>query len=153
MKQEVIFFMTYYNLTTKGENYQLDSSQLPLQWKWLVFKPIRLIDQSSYRKTKKQSKQKKSFFELTGKYLKIEKHWNMYDWELFERNYCSEYSGIPRKIVFVTCEMKLCPWNLSFWTYTKLRSLFDLVKPSRQWFILPNQFSLWKLLVLLNLKQ
>ena len=49
------------------------------------------------------------FVGVTEKYLKTEESLNTYDGKLFERNYCSECSGIFLKMGFVTCKMKMYP--------------------------------------------
>ena len=117
---------SYYNLSIKGANYQLDSSKLIMHWQWLFLRQNSSINHH----TEKQNENKKVniWKVLLKTYLKIEEYLTIYDWKLFEMNYYSEYSGILPKIVFVTCEMKTYPWNFSFWTCTKLRSLFDLGK-------------------------
>ena len=56
-----------------------------------------------------KNKSKKSFVEVTEKYLKIEEYLNIYDGKLFERNECLESSGILLRMDFVSCEMNMYP--------------------------------------------
>ena len=78
----------YYNLSIKGEKYQLDLSKLLMSWSDYS------LSQSKYQsilincRTEKQNKNKskKRFAGVTEKYLKTEESLNTYDGKLFKRN-------------------------------------------------------------------
>ena len=74
-----------YNLSIKGENYQLDLSKLLMPWSDCFLSQSKYFDQVSRKKTKQKQKQER-FVGVTEKYLKIEEYLNIYDRQLFERN-------------------------------------------------------------------
>ena len=81
IKQEVKH--SHYNLSIKGEKYQLDLSKLLMSWSDCFLNQSKYFDQLSHRN---KNKSKKRFVGLTEKYLKIEEYLNIYDGKLFERN-------------------------------------------------------------------
>ena len=121
--------LSFYNLSIKWEKYQLDLYKLLMSWSVFQANQSILINCQTEKQNKNKGKD-------LSEYWKIFKNRgiltvNTYDRNLFNRNKCSECSGILLKIGFATCETKLYPWKFYFWTCTKLRILFDLGNPKR----------------------
>ena len=68
----------------------------------LVFKANQSILINCHKEKQNKNKSKKMFVGVIGKYLKTEESLNTYDGKLFERDKCSECSGIILKMGFVT---------------------------------------------------
>ena len=47
---------SYYVMSVKGENYQLDLSILLMQWKWLFFKRMKIFRSITTQKNKTYTK-------------------------------------------------------------------------------------------------